>query len=378
MSLLLDAMKKSGDKSQSTGLSGMSLEEVAPATSRSTPTPDAGNTSASRAAGQTLFAAKKKKEAPKFRWKLGLVPTTFIICSIIGSIYGYYVWRELNPPVQRVAERPPTPPVPTPITAPAPPALVANLPPAVATPQPPVTETPPVATAPTVEKPVALNYTIAKPRAKSTAKPAKPKAPASMSIERQQATDTITPALQDAYQSYQRGDYATASQGYKEVLKQDGRNRDALLGLGAIAQQQGQDQAAQHYYRQVLLLDPRDPVALGAMTAYSAGSGVDTESQLKQMLTEQPRSAALNYALGNVYADQSRWGDAQQAYFNARMLEPSNAQFTYNLAVSLDHLGQSKLAAQYYQQALQLDPASNAGFDHAQAQRRLNELSPSN
>lgn len=376
MSLLLDAMKKSGDKSQSTGLSGMSLEEVAPATPRSAPTPDANTASASRAAGQTLFAAKKKKGAPKFRWKLGLVPTTFIICSIIGSIYGYYVWRELNPPIQRVAERPVVPPAPTPITVPAPPVLVANLPPAVTTPQPPMTEAAPVAAAPTVEKPLAPNYTIAKPRTKTAAKSA-PKAPAGMSIERQQATDTITPALQDAYQTYQRGDYVTASQGYKEVLKQDVRNRDALLGLGAIAQQQGQDQVAQHYYRQVLLLDPRDPIALGAMTAYSAGNGVDTESQLKQMLTEQPRSAALNYALGNVYADQSRWADAQQAYFNARMLEPSNPQFTYNLAVSLDHLGQSKLAAQFYQQALQLDPAGNAGFDHAQAQRRLNELSPS-
>lgn len=376
MSLLLDAMKKSGDKSQSTGLSGMSLEEVAPATSRSAPTPDASTASASRAAGQTLFAAKKKKETPKFRWKLGLVPTTFIICSIIGSGYGYYVWRELNPP-QRVAERPATPPAPMPITAPAPPPLVANLPPAVVAPQPPIAEATPVVTTPTVEKPAALNYTIAKPRAKNTAKPAAPKAPAGMSIERQQTTDTITPALQDAYQAYQRGDYATASQGYKEVLKQDGRNRDALLGLGAIAQQQGQDQAAQHYYRQVLLLDPRDSVALGALAGYSASNGADTESQLKQMLAEQPRSASLNYALGNVYADQSRWADAQQAYFNARMLEPSNAQFTYNLAVSLDHLGQSKLAAQYYQQALQLDPASNAGFDHAQAQRRLNELSPS-
>jgi len=377
MSLLLDAMKKSGEKSQSTGLSGMSLEEIAPAASRSVPTPDASTATASRAAGQTLFAAKKKKEAPKFRWKLGLVPTTLIICSIIGSIYGYYVWRELNPPVQRIAERPVAPPAPTPITAPAPPVLVANLPPAVVTPQPPTTETAPVATAPTIEKPVAPNYTIAKPRAKTTTKSAPPKTPAGMSIERQQATDTITPVLQDAYHAYQRGDYATASQGYKDVLKQDGRNRDALLGLGAIAQQQSQDQAAQHYYRQVLLLDPRDPIALGAMTAYSAGNGVDTESQLKQMLTEQPRSAALNYALGNVYADQSRWADAQQAYFNARMLEPSNAQFTYNLAVSLDHLGQGKLAAQYYQQALQLDPASNAGFDHTQAQRRLNELSPS-
>ncbi|MFA7399375.1 MAG: tetratricopeptide repeat protein [Sideroxydans sp.] len=377
MSLLLDAMKKSGDKSQSTGLSGMSLEEVAPATSRGEPTSDSSSTSASRAAGQTLFAAKKKKEAPRFRWKLGLVPTTFLICSIIGSIYGYYVWRELNPPL-RVAERPVTPPAPTPISAPAPPPLVAHITPTVATPpQPSAAETTPAVTAPAIEKPATLNYTIAKPRAKGTARPAAPKTPSGMSIERQQVTDTITPALMDAYQAYQRGDYTTASQGYKEVLKRDERNRDALLGLGAIAQQQGQDQAAQHYYRQVLLLDPRDSVALGAMAAYSANNGVDTESQLKQMLSEQPRSAALNYALGNVYADQSRWGDAQQAYFNARMLEPSNAQFTYNLAVSLDHLGQSKLAAQYYQQALQLDPASNAGFDHAQAQRRLNELSPS-
>jgi len=373
MSLLLDAMKKSGDKSQSTGLSGMSLEEVAPATPRSAPTPDAGNTSASRAAGQTLFAAKKKKGSPKFRWNLGLVPTTFIICSVIGSGYGYYVWRELNPP-QQVAARPATPP-PTPITAPAPP-LVANLEPAVVAPQPPVVVADTVAKTPTIEKPVTPNYTIAKPRTRTAAKSATPKVPAGMSIERQQATDTITPVLQDAYQAYQRGDYATASQGYKEVLKQDGRNRDALLGLGVIAQQQSQEQAAQHYYRQVLLLDPRDPIALGAMAGYSTSNGADTESQLKQMLTEQPRSASLNYALGNVYADQSRWADAQQAYFNARMLEPSNAQFTYNLAVSLDHLGQGKLAAQHYQQALQLDPASNAGFDHAQAQRRLNELSP--
>jgi len=379
MSLLLDAMKKSGDKSQSTGLSGMSLEEATPAATRSTSAPEASSTAASRAAGQTLFAAKKKKTGPGFRWNLGIVPTTFIICSIIGSGYGYYVWRELNPP-QPVMARPVMPPAPMPITPPAPPALVANLPPAVAVPEPTVAETKPVDAAPAKEKPAALNYTIAKP---ATAKPraknktAAPKAPASMSIERQQATDTITPALQDAYQAYQRGDYASAAQGYRDVLQQDVRNRDALLGLGAIAQQQSQDQAAQHYYRQVLALDPRDPVALGAMAAYGASNGADTESQLKQMLTEQPRSASLHYALGNVYADQSRWADAQQAYFNARMLEPSNAQFTYNLAVSLDHLGQSKLATQYYQQALQLDPAGNAGFDHAQAQRRLNELSPS-
>lgn len=375
MSLLLDAMKKSGDQSQSTGLSHMSLDEASPSkTKTENAAAGSGSANASRTAGQTLFAAKKKKEAPRFRWTLGLIPTTLIICSIIGSIYGFYVWRELNPPAPKIVQRPIEPPPPTPISTPTPPPLVATLAPVVAPAPQPAAVTPPV---PAIEKAPALNYTVAKPKSRSNSKPRPQKAPAGMSIQRQQATDTITPTLLGAYQAYQRGDYAAASQGYREVLKSDERNRDALLGLGAIAQQQGQDQTAQHYYRQVLLLDPRDPVALGAMTAYSAGNGIDTESQLKQMLSEQPREGALNYALGNVYAEQSRWADAQQAYFNAHMLEPSNAQFTYNLAVSLDHLGQSKLAAQYYQQALQLDPANNAGFDHAQAQQRLNELSPS-
>jgi len=50
-------------------------------------------------------------------------------------------------------------------------------------------------------------------------------------------------------------------------------NRDALLGLAAIAQQQGQDETAQHYYRKLLVLDPRDPVALSAMMTYAPDAG---------------------------------------------------------------------------------------------------------
>jgi tetratricopeptide (TPR) repeat protein len=110
-----------------------------------------------------------------------------------------------------------------------------------------------------------------------------------------------------------------------------------------------------------------------------AGDAIRTESRLKSLLAQQPqesgaRSAALHLVLGNHYAAQSRWGDAQQSYFNAYKLEPGNAQTAFNLAVSLDHLQQGKLAAQYYQQALQLDASNHAGFDHAQAQQRINEL----
>lgn len=372
MSLLLDAMKKSGDGGKGTGLQDLSLADPAPSRAASTPE----NAAASRAAGQTLFAAKKKKSAPRFRWTLGLVPTTFIICSVIGAGYGYYVWRELNPPAPQVVLRQPPPPAPLPVAQPAPPPLVTALQPEpspVAAPAPvaaPVERTPqrpstPVATATAAAQPRAV---ASKPR------PARKPAPSNLLIERQQPTDTLTPALMQAYQAYQHGDYASAARGYQQVLQQDEHNRDALLGLGAIAQQQGQDQLAQHYYRQVLLRDPRDGVALAAMASYQVGSNGEGESQLKQMLAEQPRSAALHNALGNAYAEQSRWADAQQAYFNARTLEPANAQFTYNLAVSLDHLGQGKLAAQHYRQAVQLDPAGNAGFDRAQAERRATEL----
>ena len=365
MSLLLDAMKKSGDgQQQSTGLSGLSLEEHTPArpsASSTTPT-----SAPARAAGEALFSAKKKGGG--FRWKLGLVPTTLLIALVFGSGYGYYVWLQLQPAsLPHVAQRPAAPPpavVPPPMAAA--PALVPMMPPQ----EKPLTvaqEKQPLVTARNED------FDAPRHRPRET-HPSRRKldAPA-VSVQRKVETDTVTPVLLNAYQAYQRADYVTATQDYREVLSKDEHNRDALLGLAAIAQQQGESETAQSYYRQLLVLNPHDPAAQAALLSYAPDSG-DTESKLKTLLAEQPRSAALHFALGNYYADQSSWGDAQQSYFNAHALEPSNAQFTFNLAISLDHLGQRKLAAQYYQQALQLDAAGNAGFDHAQAQQRLNEL----
>lgn len=358
MSLLLDAMKKSGHGAQGTGLS---LEEK-PASTAPQATDDRPP-DAARVAGQNLFAAKKKAP-PRRRWKLGMVPTTLLICGILGAGYGYYLWNELNPPIQRVAQRPPPPPPSAQIITPPPPRLVAAIAPE------PIPQPVPVQPA---EVPASAKVAAAEPRSPRTRRVAQPRTPR-LALQSKTQADTITPVLQDAWQAYQRGNYAAAGEGYRRVLAQDIRNRDALLGMGAIAQQTGRDQEAQQFYRQVLLLDPRDPVALAAMTFYTTPNAEDAEIRLRQMLANQPRSAALHYALGNVYVDQSRWAEAQQAYFTALALEPGNSQFSYNLAVSLDHLGQSKLAANYYRQTLQIDPAGLSGFDAAQTRRRLNEL----
>lgn len=361
MSLLLDALRKSGEKQGS----GLMLEDVPPPHAVSAPS----ETSASRSAGEALFAAKKKK-GTTMRWNLGLVPTTLLICSVIGAAYGYYVWLEIQPPKnQRVAQRkaaPPAAPAPafeTRAMAP----LVPLIPPAA-----PETVAPPPQSRQTLL--TARNEDFDAPRLKPRASAPRSQSPAGVTFQRKVEADNVTPALIDAWQAYQRGDYVAAEQGYQQVLAQDAHNRDALLGLAAVAQQRGQDESAQTYYRRLLVIDPRDAAAQAALSAYAPEGEVNNESRLKQLLTAQPRSAALHFALGNLYAGQSNWAEAQQSYFNAWTLEPSNAQFAYNLAVSLDHLGQGKIAAQHYQQALQLDVSGNSGFDRAQAQRRLNEL----
>jgi len=189
----------------------------------------------------------------------------------------------------------------------------------------------------------------------------------------QQKTEPVDPLLMDAYLAYRSGKLDEAWQLYLAMFKKDARHPDALLGLAAIAQQRGENQAAAQYFGRVLTLDPRNALANAGMSALSADDD-HNENRLKTLLREQGNSAALHFALGNLYAGQSRWGEAQQAYFNAYTLESGNAEYAFNLAVSLDHLGQKKLAAQHYQRAMQLDPSHSAGFDHAQISQHEQEL----
>ncbi|HQS57275.1 MAG: hypothetical protein B7Y56_00090 [Gallionellales bacterium 35-53-114] len=373
MSLLLDALKKTGAAQQGANgqaapnsLTEMTLEDLPGKTApAATPAFSATPAPTPRSTGENLFAAKKAPAAKKFHYTLGIVPTAMIIGLILGTAGAIYVWIEIQPP-KAVQYNNPNPAVAA-YTAPAPqpaPALV--LPP----------ENMPEAEAKTSRAAPATQNTarIASVRRAPAVQSADAQSGSGIQIQRQQENDTTYTALITAYRAYQNGDLGTAWQRYREVLLKDPRNRDALLGMAAIAQQQGQDDAAVQYYRQVLMLDPRDPVAQAGMSAFSTGDASAKESRLKNSLAQAPQSAALHFALGNLYTEQSRWGDAQQAYFSAFRLEPSNAQFAFNLATSLDHLGQAKPAAQYYALALQLNTSGYAGFDRPQTELRLKQL----
>jgi len=201
-------------------------------------------------------------------------------------------------------------------------------------------------------------------------------------IQHSHENDTVAPLLVAAWQAYHNGDFDTAMQKYGEVpggeeQNRAAPNRDALLGMAAIAQQRMQYARAAQFYNRMLELDPGDPDAQAGMFSLRGSNGTDdTETRLKLLLAQRPDAAALHFALGNFYAQQSLWGDAEQAYFNASKQEPDNPLCVFNLAVSLDHLGRTVLAAQYYRLALQLDQAVHSDLDRVQTQLRLDQLAP--
>jgi Tfp pilus assembly protein PilF len=189
------------------------------------------------------------------------------------------------------------------------------------------------------------------------------------------ATPTINPLLSDAYAALNAGNLDSSQQLYHQLLRSEPGNLDALLGLAAIATQQGDSTQASSHYLKVLELDPRNALAqAGLIGMLGRADPLAAETRLKQLIARDP-SAYLYFTLGNVYADQNRWPDAQQTYFQAHHLQPDNPDYAYNLAVGLEHIGQPGPALNFYRRALQLAVAKGrANFSAAAAQERISKL----
>lgn len=188
----------------------------------------------------------------------------------------------------------------------------------------------------------------------------------------------IAPAVQNGYNALKAGDLATARQQYDQALMQDPNNRDALLGAATVAlREQNGAQATANYLR-LLELDPQDPEALAALALLRPGDLASSEVRLRGLARQHPQSGPVQFALGNLYARQGRWPEAQQSYFRAYTAVPDNADYAFNLGVGLDRMNQARLAQQYYRRALELAQASPPAFDIHAVRKRLQELETPN
>lgn len=322
-----------------------------------------------RDAARNAFAAKQAASKPS-KGALWLALGTL---GIAGVVIGLYVWYQLsalgsNAPLQP-APRQPTQPTVSSSSAPVTPL------------------NPPLPAAPQNQMNAGSNPPAGEPRLFSPP-PAEPRPPRTPTTSTERAADTpirltrtrpeIDANLLQGHVNVQQNDLDLARRNFEQALQRDANNTDALLALAAIAQRQGRPGDAEYLYQRALVANPSDPAVQGAVLN-SAATGADpqnTESRLKTLLAAQPESGPLNFALGNLYARQKRWPEAQQVFFNAVAADSDNPDYLFNLAVSLDHIRQSRPAAQHYRLALEAADKRPAAFDRDQVRRRLAELQP--
>ncbi|MGW8269986.1 MAG: tetratricopeptide repeat protein [Burkholderiales bacterium] len=372
-----------------------------------------GGPAARRAAAQSMLQAKYKEPNPKvpFYITLGVLGV-----FAIGTVVYFYIQLRPRPPLVNANPQPsgeqvqvaqsapaaPTPRAPTPRapsaqTIPGLPSAAPSVPPATAPGSQPAPaaqsaprETAPAsaqATAPAAQTPKPRPETPAPSPAANASRPApSPSAGISRTSPQTRATSTrpfgrrsvarVNPGVAAGYAAYEAGDLAGARRGYQQALRSEPRNIDALLGMAAVELRAGKFAGADHYYRQVLRLDPRNPYANAGMLALRNRqvNPVAAESQVKNLMASEPGAETLQFTLGNQYAQQGRWNEAQQAYFKALAADPKNADFAYNLAVSLDHLRQVNPALQHYRLALKLAETRGAGFDVNMVRARIAQL----
>jgi tetratricopeptide (TPR) repeat protein len=342
---------------------------------------------AERRQAKRVFEAKEMDVNPRKPFYLTLGALGLFALGTVG-----YFWYQLQPRSmfrQPPASAQPASPLPAAVSA-AP--VTARESPAAATLTPPVGNQPTATTtdgpsagaarapAPAIAPPSPRNLVNARQRAPAAA--AVTAAPAPQRPVARENDIRITPArvqsdpvLEGAYQAYNTGDLASARADYQQVLRYNPDSRDALLGLAAVETQAGHYDAADRYYAHLLELDPRDAYAqAGLIGLRGQVDPLAAESRLKTMIAAQPDAGFLQFALGNQYAAQGRWAEAQQAYFQAYASDPGHPDFAYNLAISLDRMHQTKLALEYYRRALALAEKHPGSFDKGRVSNRVSQL----
>ncbi len=206
--------------------------------------------------------------------------------------------------------------------------------------------------------------------------------PANLRITRTTNTPAVHPDVLAGYAALQSGDLERAGQAYDRALRSEPANRDALLGAATVLLRLDRTDAAEAYFRQLLRLHPHDTYATAQLAALTARADpVGALSQVNSLIAreaDRPESGSgqgsLAFVQGNQLAAQSRWPEAQQAYFNAHRADPGNADYCYNLAISLDRMHEPRLARDFYSKAIDLARSRPAGFDLARAKTRLSQI----
>lgn len=138
------------------------------------------------------------------------------------------------------------------------------------------------------------------------------------STAKQNASENLT--LKYARVLESKGQTLDARTSYENVLRQNPKSSEALLGMARLDQLAGRTASAEQNYVKAVNSDPNDPCPLAA--------------------------------LGNFYAENKRWNEAVGLLNQATQKAPDDRKYRYELAVVLARAGQPREALTQFMQAV--------------------------
>jgi predicted O-linked N-acetylglucosamine transferase (SPINDLY family) len=172
-------------------------------------------------------------------------------------------------------------------------------------------------------------------------------------------TIAVVRAIEAAMAHHQAGRLADAERLYREVLRVQPENIDALHLLGVLAGQTGHADLAIEMIERASRAQPRNPVFLENLgLAYRvAGKLEDAERVLRESLALAPANAKTWSELGRVLHALGNLTDAEFALGQAVAQQPGSAETHFNHANVLKEMGRPVEAQRSYAMALSLQPS---------------------
>ncbi len=176
----------------------------------------------------------------------------------------------------------------------------------------------------------------------------------------QPLSQTLSPqqALQSAMAQHQAGNLVQAELLYKQVLRAQPKQADALHLLGLIAKQKGDFKSAVQLIKQSLVENPNYVEAyvnLGA-TYQEQDNLSEAADCYRKALMLRPNYAEVHSNLGLVLKAQNSLHASAQSFITALTLTPSSAEVFTNLDALLKEQAAPDEALIYYRQVLAISP----------------------
>jgi tetratricopeptide (TPR) repeat protein len=166
-----------------------------------------------------------------------------------------------------------------------------------------------------------------------------------------------------------RGDTEQALNAYAEAHSAWPKSGAPVLRSAMLQHRLGKLDAAMVSYRDVLAVEPNNPLALNNLAVIATGRGKqlgEAEGWARKAVSVAPTSADFHDTLGSVLRARGKLPEARQAMERAVELAPDSGEMLYRLAQVQAELGDSVAARQSLDRAL-----TKGGFPSADKARAL-------